>query len=174
VRAEFKKESGPRAPAAEAPDEAGDPAPAMQRPSAQEYWILKLIFLHEDLLEWASGTLDPQWIQHPVVRQIISKRLEAHRTNGWQSLGTFLNECESPEVRNLITEAVTEQRTIPDPSRQAVDVALRLRNQFIDRRLQALTQHASQPETDDATRIDLLRQQKEVRELKQRPIPAPS
>jgi DNA primase len=174
VRAEFKKEAGTRLPPEDQSDVIDDSSPEMPRPSAQEYWLLKLIFLHEDLLDWAVDNLDLEWIQHPLARQIVSKRLDVHRANGWQSLGRFLDECESPEIRNLITAAVTEQRTIPDPSRQVVDVALRLRNQFIDRQLHALIQHANRPETDDATRTELLRQQMEVRELKRRPISAPS
>ena len=53
---------------------------------------------------------------------------------------------------------------------QLADVALRLRNQFIDRQLAALMQRANQPECAETERLDLLRQQQELRRRKRQPI----
>ena len=50
-------------------------------------------------------------------------------------------------MRSLVTEAVAEDRKIPNPETQLADVALKLRNQFLDRQIAALTQKISQPET---------------------------
>jgi hypothetical protein len=47
---------------------------------------------------------------------------------------------------------------------------LRLRNQFLDRQLSALMQRANQPESSEAERDGLLRQQQELRRLKRQPI----
>ena len=58
----------------------------------------------------------------------------------------FLDECETPELRNLVTEAVAEDRKIPNPEQQLADDGLKLRNQFLDRQIGALTQKISQPE----------------------------
>ena len=73
-------------------------------------------------------------------------------------------------MQSLITEATAEPRPIPNPSQQLADVALRLRNQFIDRQLAALMQRANQPEISEAERHDLLRQQQELRRLKRQPM----
>jgi len=174
VRAEFKKAPQAHTSGPEAPEEPPPDTIQMQRPSAHEYWLLKLLFLHEELAGWVAENLDPIWIQHPLVRQIVSSRLGAHQKQTWQNLGTFLDGCAAPEMQNLITEAAAEQRAIPNPAQQLADVVLRLRNQFIDRQLQTLMQRANQPDANDDARVELLHQQNELRELKRRPIPPPA
>jgi DNA primase len=173
VRAEFKKfkvqGSKFKVEEAEPESEPGD-EPEVSRPPAHEFWLLKLIFLNDDLVEWCGANIEPGWIQHPLAQQIFSKRVAAHQTGEWANLGGFLDQCETTEMRSLITEAATEDRAIPNPRQQLADVATRLRNQFIDRQMAALTHRANQPDLDDAARIDLLRQQQQLRELKRQPI----
>jgi len=69
-------------------------------------------------------------------------------------------------MRSLVTEAVAEDRKIPNPETQLADVILKLRNQFLDRQIAALTQKASQSEISDAEKIESLRQQQKLREQK--------
>ena len=147
-----------------------EPPAEIARPSSHEFWLLKLLCLHEDLVGWAAMHLETDWIQHEAVRKIVSRRIMAQSAETWTSLAGFLDECESPEMQNLITEAVAESRTIPNPEQQLADVILRLRNQFIDRQLAALTHRASQPETNPAERGDLMRQQQQLRQLKRQPL----
>ena len=176
VRAEFKKAVRSRAPAANAPEapEAAEEVPAPPPgPSVHEEWLLKLLFLHEEFAGWMAANLQPEWLPHPLVREIVSRRLETHQKGSWQSLATFLDDWQAPEIQNLITEAATEQRPIPNPARQLADITLRLRNQFIDRQLQTLLQRANQPETESAARVQLLRQQQALRALKGQPLPPP-
>jgi hypothetical protein len=110
------------------------------------------------------------WIVHPLVRQIVTQRLAARTNETWHSLAAFLGECESAEMRALVTEAVAEDRKLPSPDRQLADVVTFLRNQFLDRQIAALTQQASQPEISDAKRIELLRERDKLREQKQAPL----
>ena len=116
------------------------------------------------------GILDPGWVQHAVVRQIVAQRLAAHANQTWTSLAAFLEECDAPEMQSLVTEATTEPRPLPNPAQQLADVALRLRNQFIDRQLADSMQRANQPECSEAERLELLHQQQELRHLKRQPI----
>jgi len=132
-----------------------------------------LIFLHEDLVDSCATMIQPEWIPNALALQIFSKRVEAHRAGTWSSLGAFLGECDSPETRNLVTEAATEDRLLAKPEQQLMDVATRLRNQFIERQLAALMHRANQPELSDEQRVELLRQQQELRELKRKPLSAP-
>ena len=174
VRTEFKKISRAKPAARESvEEEMPEPVAEIERPSTLEFWLLKLIFLNEDLLPWCAGNLAAEWIQHAQARQIFSKRIEAHRAGTWSSLGGFLSDCDSPEMRNLVTEAATEDRPLPNPQQQLMDVALRLRNQFIERQLAALMHRANQPDLNDEARVDLLRQQQELRELKRKPLQPP-
>jgi DNA primase len=175
VRVEFKKLARTKPDAMDAPEEeAPDETAETPRPSAHEFWLLKLIFLNEDLVEWCAANMRADWIQHPATQQIFSKRIEVRRAGAWTSLGAFLDGCETPEMRSLVTEAATEGRPIPNPQQQLADVAFRLRNQFIDRQLATAIQRANQPEVDDAERIELLRRQQELREMKRQPMPPPA
>jgi DNA primase len=176
VRVEFKKAGRPRTSFADVPEETVDESsgqPPPPRPSVHESWLLKLLFLHEEFAGWIAANLDPEWVQHPLVRQIVVQRLQAHQSGSWQNMGTFLDQCEMPEIQNLITEAATEQRPIPNPAQQLADVTQRLRSQSLERQLQTLLQRANQPEMEPAARVALLRQQQEIRALKSRPISPP-
>ena len=173
VRAEFKNAFRNQVPATEpAGEEPPESGPEPQRPSPHESWLLKLVFLHEELVEWCAAHLQPEWIQHPILRQVISKRIEIHRAKTWTNLGTFLDDCHLPQMQELITEAAAEERALPNPPQQIADVTLKLRNHFIDRRLHEMIQLANRPETDDAARVELLRQQQDLRAMKRQPLAA--
>jgi DNA primase len=166
VRAEFKKIPDPKTALGEPENEPVAAEPETSRPSQLEFWLLKLLLLHEDLVAWATLHLDVDWIAHPLVRQIVTQRLAAQTNESWKSLAAFLDECETPEMRSLITEAVAEDRKIPNPEQQMGDVVLKLRNQFLDRQIAASIQRASRPEISEADRMELLRQQQELRQQK--------
>ena len=73
-------------------------------------------------------------------------------------------------MRSLVTEAVAEDRPIPNPEQQLADVSLRLRNQFLDRQIAACVQRANSPETSETEKVELLRQQQKLREQKRAPL----
>ncbi len=169
VRAEFKKI--PAAKIASAENEIESVAETeMPRPSAHEFHLLKLVLLHDELVAWAALHLDVNWILHPLVRQIVSQRLAAQTNETWRNLAAFLDGCESAEMKSLITEVVAEDRKIPNPETQLADVTLKLRNQFLDRQIAALTQKAAQPEISEAEKLESLREQQKLREQKRSPL----
>jgi len=174
VRTEFSKFKV-QGPAFKAQDSESDEPPLepeteMPRPSDKEFWLLKLLLMHDESVSQAAVHLDANWILHPLVRQIVEKRLAAQANETWQSLAAFLDECESPEMRGLVTEAVAEDRKLPDPDRQLTDLVTNLRNQFLDRQIAASVQRASQPEISEADGLELLRQQQELRQQKRAPL----
>jgi DNA primase len=171
VRAEFRKASRLKG-ATPSPEveETVAPAPELVRPATTEYWLLKLILMHEETVEWLRAHLDLNWIQHAVVRQIISQRFDAQADGSWQGVAAFLTLCDAAEMRSLITEATAEDRPIHNSTQQSNDIVLRLRNQFVDRQITLLTQRSGQPEFDEAERLDMLRQQQELRALKRQPL----
>jgi DNA primase len=174
VRAEFKKIPVAKTVPTENEDESFESAASSEtpRPSPHEFHLLKLILLHDDLVAWTALHLDANWIGNPVVRQIMEQRLTGRKNEPWKSLGAFLDECNSPEMKSLITEAVAEDRKIPNPEQQLADVTLKLRNQFLDRQIAALTQKGSQPEISDAEKVKFLREQQNLREQKRAPLTA--
>jgi hypothetical protein len=167
-RSSPKPSEPPPETAASSANEANNAPP----PSAHENWLLKLLLGHEEIMDWAADHLEPDWIQHPLVKQVVLQRLDAHRNQHWTSLAAFVGECEVPAMQNLITAATAEVRPLPNPAQQLADVALRLRNRFIDAQLAALMQRASQPEISEAEGLELLKQQQELRALKRQPLSA--
>jgi DNA primase len=173
VRAEFKKNPAPHAAPRESEEESfedAEPVAEMPRPTPVEFHLLKLLLLHDELAAAAMQHLDVNWILHPHVRQIVDLRLAAAEHQTWHNLAEFLDSCESPEQRSLITEAVAEERKIPNPETQLADMTLKLRNQFLDRQIGALTQKISQPQTADDEKVALLREQMRLKEQKRLPL----
>ncbi len=177
VRKEFSKVKAPPTyarPQEEELDEsiyAGEAeAETPSRPSNYELHLLKILLLHDELVGWSVLHLDANWFQHPLVRQLVSTRLAACEHETWHSLAEFLDGCESPEQRSLITEAVAEERPMPNPQTQLADVTLKLRNQFFDTQIAVLTQKISQPELTDETRLELLHEQQQMKAQKRLPL----
>ena len=129
-----------------------------------------MLLLDEELLPWAAVHLDLNWVQHRVVRQIISTRLTVQPDGDRPSLTALLAAMEEAAARSLVTEAASEQREIPNRVRQLEDVTKRLRDQFIDLQLGGMAQRIHQPDLPEAERTDLLRQQQALRELKRQPL----
>jgi DNA primase len=174
VRKEFSKSHV--APVAAAEDEYFDSAAAelegevIERPNPLEFGLLKLVLRHEPGIEWLGAHLDSQWIQHPQVRDIVTRRLQAHQAGTWRSLASFLDEYESAAVRSLMTELISDDHDIPHPDQQLADVTLRLRNQFVDRQMALLTQTLSQPEATPGEHLELLRELQQWRQYKKQPL----
>lgn len=172
VGAEFKKRrQASTAPAQPEPEEEETTSPA-NPPSPHEHWLLKLLLLHEDLVDWAATHLDPAWVQHGVVRQLVTARFATHQNQSWSSLAAFLDQLETPDARSLVTAATIQEKPLLNPMQQLADVATRLRNQFIERQMAALVQKIGQPETSEEERLALLRRQQELRAIKQAPLKA--
>jgi len=172
MRAEFKKipvaQTGPATDEDES-FESAEPT-EMPRPASHEFHLLKLLLLHDNLVAWAALHLDTNWILHPVARQIVGQRLAAQSDESWKSLSAFLDACGSAEMRSLVTEAAAEDRKIPNPEQQFADVALKLRNQFLDRQIAALTQKVSLPGFSEAEQNELLRERENLRGQKRAPL----
>jgi len=65
---------------------------------------------------------------------------------------------------------VSEESEIPNRSQQLADIMKRLRDQFVDRQLAQLVQRMNQPDAPDSDRVELLKQQQALRQLKQQPL----
>ena len=168
VLAEFRKNK-PARPVRDDEEQAQE-QPRSEPPNPTERWLLKLLFVNEDLLDWAAAHLRTDWLQHTGVKQIVARRIMVHNEQTWHGLAAFLDEDMSQESRDLITEAAAEGRPIPNPAQQLIDITLRLRNQFLDQQLATLLQKASQPQTAEPEKLELLRQQQEVRARKRAPL----
>jgi DNA primase len=173
VRAEFKKLSRKQNASADGMEEPEQEVAPTEPPSTHEYWLARIILSQDDLVPWAAEHIDADWLLHPQVRKIFSSRLAAHAEETWISLAAFLEQCDSPAMQAMITEATADQRPLPNPSQQLADVASRLRSQFIERQMATLMQRASQPGIPEEEKMELLRQQQALRLLKRQPLAPP-
>jgi DNA primase len=172
VRSEFKKNPAPAPPIHRDEEEADEASETVEipRPSNHEFHLLKLLFLHEELVGPAALHLDLNWVSNPRAHQILATRLAVQGEGSWQNLAAFLDRCDSPEQRSLVTEAVAEERKIPNPELQLADVILKLRNQYLDRQIARLNQKLSQPQNNDEEKMGWLQEQQKLRGQKRAPL----
>jgi hypothetical protein len=107
---------------------------------------------------------------HPLVRQLVDARLAACEHETWHNLTEFLDHCESEAQRSLLTEAVADERPMPNAPIQSADVTLKLRNQFLDLRLGELMQKINRPEISDEQKIEFLHEQQRLKQQKRSPL----
>lgn len=148
------------------------PSSALGPPSPNEMWLLKLTFLADEYAGWLALHLDLQWLRHPLVRELLARRLELHRTSAWHSPAAFLGELEEDALRSLASAAMTDTRTIPNPEQQLSDLATRLRNTWIDERIAQTSIRSSLPNLADADRNALLQELLQLRKAKREPLMA--
>ncbi len=171
VRSEFKTIKLPKRPEDDT-DTIEDSIASLPRPAAPEFWLLKLLLIDDALLDWAASRLDLNWVQHATVRRILASRLATASGGSRPGVASLLGESSDSAAHSLITEAVSEQREIPNRAQQLADIAKRLRDQFIDRQLAALSQHVTQPDLSDDARLAFFQKQQELRQLKKQPLAA--
>ena len=168
VRTEFKKNPAPQAAPRADREESSESADIIQatRPSPQEFWLLKLLLPHDELAAWAALHLDVNWIQHLLTRRIVEQRLAAQENQTWHNVASFLDQCGSSDLRNLVTEALMENRKIPNPEKQMADVAKQLRNQFLDRTIKDLRFAVNEPGLNEDEKNTLRKKEQELLGIK--------
>jgi DNA primase len=171
IRAEFAKLSSHSrpAPAEEEPMEETN-APEAVRPSAKEFWLLKCLFDAKADIAWLQAHLDPQWIEHPEVRQIVAAFLKAQPESRAAAATSILEGLESANARNLLTEALGEGRSIPNVQAQLEDLVLWLRNQPMERQLVRLTQLLAKPDLSNSQQLNFLEQITALHLQRQQPL----
>lgn len=142
------------------------------RPGAVEGWLLRLVLSQDDLLEWARQHLDISWIVNPLVRTIVAHRLTWDEEGNPVQPAAILGELEDARAQSLITEALAEEKPVPRPEQQLADLATRLRNQYLDRRMGAIMQRLADQNLAGEEIAKLLQEQKELRAVKSKAIPA--
>lgn len=176
IRAEFKKLARPQGERTSMAEETADSSEPQARPSPQEFWLLKLLLLNDDHVDWVAARLKLEWVQHPALRHIIVRRLQAHAQRQWQGVAALLSEMDQPSSKGLITEAASDPNEIKNAeevlkgSAQKKGLLALLREKFIEQQLASLTQRMVAPDVGDAERLDLLRQQQDLRQLKRQAL----
>jgi DNA primase len=153
---------------------APEPPPAAEeapepRPHPQEFWLLKILLQHDELLDWCRQHLHLEWLQHAGVRSVLEKRL-ALREDGQPVQPASMLGSLPPGLQSLVTEALVEERNIPKLEQQMADLALRLRNTSIDREMSALNLSLGQPGITEEHKVQILHEIAGLRAAKRAPI----
>jgi hypothetical protein len=149
----------------------------------KERWLLKVILLQDDAIDWLVEHLDPNWLPDSQLREVVARRFMTHLAGTWTGIGAFLNDFDSEPIRTLITEASTgELVQRADGTRHVqkakLDISLdkiaesvkQIRDKFIDQKIAELSQRAEAPALSHDERVELLREQQHLRQLKRQPL----
>ena len=145
------------------------PDDKLWRPNTQEFWLLKILLLHDELLDWARAHLHPEWIHNPIVREIVEHRL-ALDDGQFVQPAAILHRIDSDQARSLITEALAEERDIPRPDQQLTDLTTRLRNASLDRELAVINQNLGQPDLSSEHKNSIIMEMSALKAAKRGPL----
>jgi DNA primase len=153
------------------------------RPSAQEFVLMKILLEEDDSMEWAITYLDPAWLSHTQVRNVIVQRIDAFRNGTWQGVAQFTSEFPDEFSKTLISEALTRplivntdgtkmfrKTLLSNPLEQLKSLVLTFRNGYCDSQLRNLNLKMASPNLRQEEYSDLVEEQKKLRELKRQPL----
>jgi hypothetical protein len=140
--------------------------------------LLRLLLESDDYVSWIASHLELDWLQHPLVREIAANRFAAESSDSWTGLAPWLSQVENSEWQNLVTEALSDKRSIRDPETllkgsPARDGTVKnLRNRYIERQMAALSIRLHSPDLKEDEKIQISNQKERLRELKKQPLAA--
>lgn len=166
----FRKALQAQAPAREDHEGETEPDDLSWRPGHHEFWLLRIVLGHDELVDWARTHLHLDWVQNILVRSILEKRFARDESGRASEATTILGLLEDPRAQSLVTEALVEDRPIPKPELQLADLVTRLRNESIDKELAAVSQALGAPGIAEQETHRLVREQVELRASKRIPL----
>ncbi len=171
MRAEFRKGRPSRVSTrAESGESVAESEPGQPPPSEREFWLLRFLLESDEPLGWIAQHLQLDWLQHPTVRRAVAARLEAHANGSWRGVPALIDQLEDTEAASLVSQAVASGPNKGDLARNLTETVRLLRNDFLDRQLAALKLRLSQPGLPEPEVPEILKQQNELRKLKQQPM----
>ena len=139
-------------------------------PSSQESWLLKIMLLNDDLVEWLAAHLDLAGLNISGVRRVTSLCLAAHADGTWAGPAALLTQLGDDPIRGFVSELLAEARRVPNPQQQLSDITFRLRNHAIDRQMEALRQRADAPDLQETEHAEILRRMIGLKSAKSQPL----
>ncbi len=172
-----RKEFARKGKAAPQPREYDDAPPEeevlLERPTEPEMWFLKLLLIAEsDGRGWIQH-LRPEWIANVTLRHLAQDIQQQEIEQRWQGPTAFMNTLDNSFEQSLVTEAMFEKRAIPDVAKQLHDNLLKLRNQYIDRQMNAANRRIMQPDISHEEQVSLMQMQQRLRAAKKLPLEEP-
>ncbi len=148
--------------------------PQVDRPTADEFWLLKIILSDMDpaLAEWIFQHLDMEWVQHPVVKQALLFRWDCLLEDRPFEVGRLSGAVQDAAAASWIAEAAMadELRKVPHRQRLIDDILLRLRNRPIQQQMQQIDIALGNPQLKEKEQNDLCVELQELQKMKRQPL----
>ena len=148
--------------------------PQVDRPTADEFWLLKIILSDMDpaLAEWIFQHLDMEWVQHPVVKQALLFRWDCLLEDRPFEVGRLSGAVQDAAAASWIAEAAMadELRKVPHRQRLIDDILLRLRNRPIQQQMQQINIALGNPQLKEKEQNDLCVELQELQKMKRQPL----
>ena len=80
--------------------------------------------------------------------------------------------ADQPVALQLVTQAASDPRPIPDIPRQLADAARKFRDAWIERRIATVGSRLADPSLDHEAKVAAVREQQELRALRRAPLAA--
>jgi len=114
-----------------------------------------------------------EWVPNPVAREIVARRLRV--TGQWPGVAAWLAQLENPQWQSVVTECLTDSRPVPveanlKGSETHSGLIKRLRDDYIQRQLAAISQQLMAPDLPEAGQRELMDRQQHLRQLKRQPL----
>lgn len=120
-------------------------------------------------MDWLQQHLDPTWLAHDTVREVTRAFLRHAPEDG--SLAPVLSAlADAPFAQEIITQAASNPRAIPDIPRELAVHVRSIRDAWIDRRQSAIKARLAQVAGDFEAQEAIIREELELRALKRAPL----
>ena len=168
VAAEFRKLSrGSFRPQSRRDEYFSEPAPepvqVEEHIPDQEKWLLRHFFeLSASQAECLSKT-NLDWISSPTVKQLLANHLAGLVDGSWDGAAPLSSAFEDPNSRRILSSILAEQRQLPNPAEQYLDILRRLRDRYTDYRIGQISQRLKR---DEASAEEMRSMWEEINELK--------
>lgn len=151
--------------------EPGPAGEATVRPSAAEFQLLRLVLQNEAAALYVARGLDPAWIQHAGVRDVLARHSEGLASGRPVTVAGLVDALEGSPLVALMTEAAGDSHDLEHPERQVVEVLRRVRDAALDREAAVLNRRVADPATPESEREDCLRRKHTLILAKRQPMP---
>lgn len=166
VLAEIKKIKLPTPALAVEPEP--PPQPQEQPLHPDEQWLLKIILHYEDLIDIARSRIDLRWIKNQHARAILERRLALDYQ--WRDVATFIDDLSDPVLASIITELTINAINIQEPQTLLLDIIRKLRNKYIDSKIEELRRKLQGTDQDAGVQEQILASIQELQKSKRDPI----
>ncbi|MCX8157785.1 MAG: DNA primase [Verrucomicrobiae bacterium] len=149
------------------------PPEPVERPPAVELRLLQLVMCHDEAAPVWLGAMDLAWVTSEPVRRLLALRRAAAESQTWQGVGALLTTLEEERLRNLLSEALLDERPMNQPEAEVRHALQQLRNQYLGQQIKLLQAQLGRPDLPPEQMLATAAEYKRLTLLKREPFRLP-